>query len=98
MTTAGGAWGPNQTNNQTTSTLTVISSSVSSTASTSPGPVYNSVSGAETAASAAQVDAIAHQPVVQSAVVFLPVIAAVLFGLILYRVSGTRTEEEPASA
>lgn len=97
-TTAAGAWVPTQVANQTTSTLTTISSSVSSTSSATFAPNYNAVSGTAQNALASQVDSITRQPAVQSAVVFLPVVAAVLFGLVLYRVSAARAEEEPASA
>ena len=43
-----------------------------------------------------QIDNIGKEPSLQLVVLLLPVVVAVFFGLILYRVSAVRSEEEPS--
>jgi len=52
----------------------------------------------ERAVLASEVDSIPRQPLVISLAVFLPVVAAVLFGAVFYRVSMSRQEEGASSA
>ncbi len=99
---------PNQST-VTSSTTTAYVPAVSSNLTSITGNETASTEASATNANAAEgifyssvqngmlvshVDSIARQPVFQSALVLLPVLAAVFFGLILYRASGTRAREE----
>jgi hypothetical protein len=69
---------------------------------TAPQEAYNTIGGSagygngsrERAVLASQVGNIVRQPLLISLAAFLPVVAAVLFGGVLYRVSKTRQDEE----
>jgi len=70
---------------------------------TSPQGTFDTLAGSaaygngsqEHAVLASQVGSMARQPLVISLAAFLPVVAAVLFGVVLYRVSKTRQDEAP---
>jgi hypothetical protein len=68
-------------------------SSLSGSIASIPNTSQNGLLSSGSPAVASQLVTIVHQPL-QSIVVLLPVLAAVLFGFILYRASRIRTEEE----
>lgn len=77
----------NQT--QQSSAASSFTGSIASTHGTPQNGLFSSASPAV----ASQLVTIVHQPL-QSVVVLLPVLAAVLFGLVLYSASRMRTDEE----
>jgi len=82
-----------------------VSNSTLAVLSSSPSAIdYFGVSGAHTNGSAqravlaSEVDNLPRQPLLISLAAFLPVVAAVLFGAVIYRVSMSRQDEETPPA
>ncbi len=88
----------------TTSGTPVLVSGSNTTYSVTTTQSSSTISSAQAAPSAflfgtpveAQINSIARQPVTQTGVVFIPVLAAFLFGFVVYRVSGARKRKEEA--
>jgi hypothetical protein len=86
---------PSQTSfNQTNGTSTQIVTTASATGT--PGEAFwtgtsDSMAGV---ASVSQVSSIPHQSIALTGIAFLPILGASVLGLVLYRLSRTREEEE----